>query len=251
MIAELLVSVEAGRVVRLAASPPLAAKVLAGSAGPEVLVVGAAASLLEGDRLTVRLVLGPGASLTVRTVAATLAHPCPGGGTTSFAVDADLGPGAQLVWLGSPLVACAGCHHAGRARVRLAEGAAAVWSETTALGRCGEEPGRVAVRLDADVVGAPLLRDGLRVGPPATGWSGPAVLDGARHVGSVALLGRRPPRPAPGEAGPGGAVLLPLAGRGAVVRATAGDAATLERHLAPWRAALIAGVLGDGASLVA
>jgi urease accessory protein len=235
LLARLDVAVDGDRVVGLSASPPLAAKVLAGIHGPELLLVGAAASLVEGDELAVSLRLGPGARLTVRTAAATLAHPCPGAGSTTFDVHADLGPGASLAWLPEPLVACAGCRHGGRARVRLAAGAAAVWSETLVLGRWGERPGDVAVRLDVDLAGTPLLRDGLRAGPSAPAWDGPAVLDGTRHLGSVALLGLRP------RAGPvQRRTVLALAGEGALVRAAGSDAASVERRLAPWRSAFVA-----------
>ena len=242
MIAALDVMVEGDRVVRLAAGPPLAAKVLAGATGPELLLVGAAASLLEGDHLRVSLRLGPGARLTVRTAAATLAHPCPGGGVTSFDVEADVGPQARLAWLPAPLVAYAGCRHTARARVRLAAGAMAVWAETVVLGRSGEEPGELGVRLDVDLNGHPLLRDGLRAGPTAPGWAGPAVLDGARHVASVALLGRSAPLALDGMWPPadGGVTLLPLAGPGLLARALGPCGASVERVVAPVRAALVA-----------
>lgn len=236
MLAGLDVEVEGTRVVRLAAAPPLAAKVLAGPRGPELLLVGAAASLVEGDRLTVTLRLGPGARLVVRTAAATLAHPCPGGGATAFDVEADLGVGAGLAWLPEPLVAFAGCRHAGRARVRIGRGALAVWAETLALGRTGEEPGDVELRLDAELDGVPLLRDGLRLGPSVPGWSGPAVLDGARHIGTVALLGTpAPPGFGSGDDGgdPGG--VLRLSGPGTLVRAVGPDGAGVERRLAAAR----------------
>jgi urease accessory protein len=235
VIAHLEVVVEGARVVRLSALPPLSAKVLDGPDGPELLVVGAAASLLERDRLTVTLRLGHAARLTVRTAAATLAHPCPGGGDTTFDVRADLGEGARLAWLPEPLVACAGCRHRGRSVVRLARGAAAVWSESVALGRTGEAPGHVDLRFDAEHEGAALLRDGLRVGPSVPGWAGPAVTDGMRHVGSVALLGVRPPEVLPGD----GPHVLALAGPGAVVRAVASDAAAVERCLGPVRRAFV------------
>lgn len=240
MRARLDVAVDGDRVTGLVATPPLAAKVLDGPHGPALVLVGAAASLVEGDRLAVSLRLGPGARLMVRTAAATLAHPCPGGGSTAFDVQAELGPGARLAWVPEPLVACAGCRHSGRARVRLAAGAAAVWSEAVALGRTGEAPGDVAVRLDADLDGTPLLRDGLRAGRAASGWEGPAVLDGARHVGAVALLGRR----AAGPPGGPGLTVLPLAGEGVLVRTTGGDGATVERRLAPVRDRFVAELLG-------
>ncbi|HEX2701218.1 MAG TPA: urease accessory protein UreD [Acidimicrobiales bacterium] len=281
MIARLQVAVEGSRVVRLSASPPLGAKVLDGPCGPELVLVGSAASLLEGDRLVVALELGVGARLTVRTAAAALAHPCPGGGSTAFDVRVDLAAGARLGWLPEPLVACAGCRHAGTARVRLAGGAMAVWSETVALGRSGEPPGDVALRFDADLDGAALLRDGLRLGPSAPGWDGPAVADGARHVGTLALLGaawagdplagsrtgagadgdraratsarggasRTGAGAAAGDgAGDGLVGVLRLAGPGTVVRALGGDGASVARRLAGARRAFLAALLGADAS---
>jgi urease accessory protein len=214
------VTVEGTRVVTLASHPPVAAKVLP---GPLLLLVGSSAGLLEGDVVTVDLVLGPGAHLTVRSTAATLAHPCPGGGVTRFDVRASLGENATLAWLPEPLVACAGCRHVGHSSLSLAAGAAAVWSEACTLGRSGEETGRLETRLDVVLEGRPLLRDGLRVGPGAVGWRGPAGLNGARHVGSVHLLGRRPAHPSVDT--------LALAGPGATLRAVSADAASLEARL--------------------
>lgn len=217
----------ASRVVTLSASPPLAAKVLAGPNGPELMVVGAAAGLLEGDTIRVEVDLAPGACLTVRSTAATLAHPCPGGGATATSADLRLGEGARLVWAPEPLVACARCHHTGTALVHLAPGAACVWYEALTLGRSGEEAGPVEVRLDAVLAGVPLLRDALRAGPPST--PSPAVLGRHRHAGAVHLLGARPTRPA----APGEAPHLALAGPGSTVRAVADDAETLRQRLAP------------------
>jgi urease accessory protein len=213
--------VEGNRVVLLETRPPVAAKILDTPAGPELVLVGAAAGLLEGDTVTIDLRLGPGARLTVRTTAATLAHPCPDGGWTESIVDATLGTGAVLAWLAEPLVACAGCRHRSRSTVDLAEGAAAVWYEACTLGRSGERAGTVQFRLDATLGDVPLLRDGLKF---PDGAETPAVLAGHRHTGSVHLLGRR-------TSGP----FLQLAGPGTTARAVASDAAALERALAPAR----------------
>jgi urease accessory protein len=228
------------RVAVLETSPPLAAKILAGPLGPELVVVGSAAGLLEGDHLEVDLDLEPGTSLTVRTTAATLAHPCPGGGATTSTVTVTLGVGARLAWLPEPLVACAGCRHRSTARVELAPGAAAVWYEACTLGRSGEQAGFVDLRLDVNLAGDPLLRDGLRAGL-GSGWpaldvlddlgASPAVLGGRRHVGGVHLLGLRPAGPPWADPPPTG--VMALAGPGATARAVATDAASLSRQLAP------------------
>jgi urease accessory protein len=213
--------VEGHRVVLLETRPSVAAKILTTPAGPELVLVGAAAGLLEDDTVSLDLRLGPGARLTVRTTAATLAHPCPDGGWTETIVNATLGPGATLAWLPEPLVACAGCRHRSRSTIDLGEGAAAVWSEACTLGRTGERAGTVRLRLDATLGGTPLLRDGLTY---PEGAETPAVLGRHRHTGSVHLLGRR-------ASGP----FLQLAGAGTTARAVAADAAGLERALAPAR----------------
>ena len=249
MIGQLAVEVASdggvSRVVRLSSRPPLSAKVLDGVHGPVLMLIGSAAGLLEGDRSSIELDLHPGTSLTVGSVAATLAHPCPGGGWTAAFVSARLGTGARLAWLPEPLVACGGGRHRGRATVALAPGAAAVWYEAVTLGRSGEAPGLVDLRFDSTLAGAPLLRDGLRAGVGSGGGAlddlgaSPALLGAARHVGSVFLVGRRPAAAgmaaagtAAGTAAAGTGELL-LAGPGAVVRAVAPTAAGLQPMLAP------------------
>jgi urease accessory protein len=217
--------VDGDRVVVLETRPPVAAKILEAPGGTELVLIGAAAGLLEGDTVTIDLRLGPSARLTVRTTAATLAHPCPGGGWTEMTVTAALAPGAVLAWLPEPLVACGGCCHRSRSTVDLGEGAAAVWYEACALGRSGERAGAVQLRLDVTLGGRPLLRDGLK---HPEGAETPAVLAGHRHTGSVHLLGRR-------ASGP----YLQLAGPGTTARAVAADAAGLERALGPARTAFL------------
>lgn len=218
--------VDGDRVAGLETRPPVAAKILTTAAGPELVLVGAAAGLLEGDTVTIDLTLGPGARLTVRTTAATLAHPCPDGGWTEQIVHATLAPGARLAWLPEPLVACRGCRHRSHSTIDLGEDATAVWSEACTLGRSGEDAGTVRLRLDATRGAAPLLRDGLH---HPEGAASPAVLGANRHSGSVHLLGRRAPGP-----------FLQLAGPGTTARAVAASATELERLLAPARLLFLA-----------
>jgi urease accessory protein len=218
------VRVSGGRVSHLAYTPPLSAKVLA---GPTLLVVGSAAGLLEDDHVEINVRLDGGSTLVVRTVAATLAHACSDGGTTEMNVRAEVGSDARLAWLPEPLVAHAGCRHRSTASLDLDVGAAAVWSEAVTLGRHREEAGRVELRFDAELDGRPLLRDGFT----SRGAAGPAVLDGARHLGTVALLGTTPTAQVEH--------VMDLAGPGALARACALDAAALEHDLAPARRAFL------------
>ncbi|MDQ1376458.1 MAG: urease accessory protein, partial [Acidimicrobiaceae bacterium] len=175
------VRVEGTRVVRLVTAPPIAAKVLPGSFGPVVMLVGSAAGLLAGDRLRIRIDLAPGSRLEVRTTAATIAHPCLAGGATAIDVDCHVGTGAVLAWLPEPLIACAGCRHQGRVRLHLDKGARVVWLDTLTLGRTGETAGRVDQRLDVELEGRPLLREGLCLG-------GDSLDTGAGAAGDVPAI---------------------------------------------------------------
>jgi urease accessory protein len=162
-----------------------------------------------------------------------------------FEVEMEAGRGARLAWLPEPLVAHAGCRHRSMARLDLAAGATAVWTESVALGRHGEPAGDVELRLDVELAGRPLLRDGLRAGPSAAGAGGPAMLAGARHVGTVALLGRD-------GAGDGDEpAVMALAGPGALARALAPDGVALEQRLAPLRRAFLHRLFSEDLSHVA
>ena len=96
------------------------------------------------------------------------------------------------------------------------------------LGRHGEPPGHCRSRLDVTLAGSPVYRGELTVGCPGTDSSS-AVLGDARAVGGVLLVGEGRARP-PAAARDGLAV-LPLAGPGVAVTATAPDAVTLARRL--------------------
>lgn len=217
------------RVVELVVAPPLTAKIRAGACGPELLVVGSAASLLEGDELRITLVVGEGSHLTVRTVAAQVAHPCPGGGSTAMTVDVTVGAGGRLVWHPEPTIVCAGGRHVAVSSLRLGRGATATWVDELVLGRSGEAVGdvRATTSLSVDLDDWPLLRDGVDVGGP--GALGPAVLgDDVRYVGAWHELGTRAPaddvRPAP---------RYDLAGEGTSWRVVSADVAAARVALLP------------------
>jgi urease accessory protein len=123
--------------------------------------------------------------------------------------------------------------------VDLEAGARLLWREELVCGRHGEQPGdlrlAIAVRLD----GSPLLRQELAVGPSAPGWSGPAVLGGARTAGSLLLVDPALPDAAATIRGDTAcAARVPLTGPAVLVTATAADA----RHLRDALHALVPGV---------
>ena len=125
-------------------------------------------------------------------------------------------------------MAAAGCDHQTLAVIELGTGAALRWREEIVLGRHGEPPGQCRSRLDVTLAGFPVYRGELTVGCPGTDRSS-AVLGGARAAGGVVLAGEG--RPQPPAAVSEGLAVLPLAGPGVAVTATAPDAATLARRL--------------------
>ena len=208
--------------------------VLRPAAGTLVHLVGGAGGPLGGDVLRIEIVVGPGAELTLKTVAAAVVLPGP---TPSVVeVDVVVGEGGSLRWLPEPTVAAGGCDHRARARVVLAAGARLVWREELVRGRFGEEGGSVSSRLSVDYVGRPLVRHQVDVGRDHRPWAAPSVGGDARCTGSVLVVdpgwvASGPPGPTVLADGDGPAAVLPLAGPAVHVVALAPDARGLRRLL--------------------
>ncbi|MEO3818861.1 urease accessory protein UreD [Plantactinospora sp. B24E8] len=156
--------------------------------GVQLHLVGGAAGPLGGDDLGLEIEVGPGARLCVRGVAASLALPGRTGGASRLHVTARVAAGGVLRWLPEPLIGAAGCDHVTVTEVECAEGAALCWREELVCGRYAEPGGDVRISTTLRYGGRTLLRNDLAVGPRAPGWSGPAVLGGARVVGSVLVV---------------------------------------------------------------
>ena len=186
MIAELRVVIRDGRLVELSGEPPLSAKLVPGMV---LQLVSSAATLLEGDELRISIDLGERCHLTVRSVAAQLAFPCLGGGSTRLSVDVRLGAYARFVWAPEPLVACAGSSHRSDARVSMAAGATLLWRDELILGRSGEDVTSVGLQsvLRVERDSRPVLHDG--VSTETDGALGPASIGGARYLGTIVDLG--------------------------------------------------------------
>ena len=179
--------------------------------GPATVhLVATAFGPLGGDDATVRLVVGAGATLTVRTVAAAVALPSRAGSAPSVqrvhaTVDGvlDLRP--------EPTVVTAGAFHVGELTAELGPDAALTASELVLLGRWGEQPGRWTgtTRITRD--GRAVLHTTVGLGPGAPAW-GP--LFAPRAYASTAFLDAPSSGPVPVaevRTGPA-AVRLPLAG---------------------------------------
>ncbi len=183
-----------------------------------VYLVGGAAGPLGGDSLALRIAVGPGAFLRLRTAAAAVALPGPDGAESVLRVCATVADGGRLEYLPEPVVVTDGARHATLVSVTLAAGAALLLRDEVLLGRHGEAGGTARTELNVTYAGRPLLRQSLSVSGTDPASLGPAVLAGHRAVGSLLLAGS-PCGPGPGlgcpavpqPTGPSVAV-MPLAG---------------------------------------
>jgi urease accessory protein len=210
---------------------PLLPRATGARSGPvaEIHLVGGAAGPLGGDELRLHIEVGPGASLVLRTVAATVALPGPTRAPSSSTVEATVAAGARFAWLPEPTVAAAGCDHTIVSRVECAAGAWLVWREELVAGRWGEQPGRLRqlTRLRHD--GVDLLVQDLALGP-GSGWTGPAIGGGNRTGGSLVIVD--PSTPQWTEAALGDAARMPLAGPAVLTSAVAADIPALRKAIA-------------------
>jgi urease accessory protein len=226
-----------------------------------VYVVGGAAGPIGGDELSLRISVGAGAFLRVRTAAASIALPGPDGLESVLRISVSVGAGGRLEYLPEPVVVAAGARHATIVGVSLDEGASLLLRDEVLLGRHGEDGGAARSVLRVDYAGRPLLRQSLEVSGAKAGADadaaslGPAVLAGYRAAGTLlhvsATLDTHPASSSvltdmtvtssvTGTTGPtgtttgraGGAAVLPLAGPGVLVTALAHDAVTLRKRLA-------------------
>ena len=215
-----------------------------------VYVVGGAAGPIGGDELTLRISVGEGAFLRVRTAAAAIALPGPDGVESVLQVTVDVAAGARLEYLPEPVVVSAGARHATIIRVTLAEGASLLLRDELLLGRHGETGGAARSVLNVDYAGRPLLRQSLEVSGADAVAMGPALLAGHRAVGTAlwvdpaageapdagAADGQAPDAGAEEAQGAGAAAdaavaVMPLAGPGVLVTALADNAVALRRCL--------------------
>jgi urease accessory protein len=173
---------------------------------------------LDGDHDRVRLRVGPGATLVLVPIAATLALP----GTSRLELTATVEAGGVLVLDEPPLIIAEHADVVRRVQIDLAPGAVASVRDIVVLGRAGEGPGRLDSSLRATLDGRPLLHDALRIEPAARD-DHVALAPGHRVVGTACLLGARSEH--------GGS----LAGPGALERASGPDLPAVQAALAePW-----------------
>ena len=174
---------------------------------------------LSGDHDRLRIVVGAGAVLVVRPVAATVV--LPGDRRTRLDLDVELGRGGRLVLEEAPLIVAAGADVERSTTVRLAAGAAAALRDVVVLGRSGESGGRLSSLLRVIDEQGVLLHDALRLDPATARSDGHVALaPGHRAAGTLCLLGASTPPP------------FALARGGGLRRASAPDVAQLDAELA-------------------
>jgi urease accessory protein len=201
-----------------ASAPPV---VLRRTGRRRVHVVAVGGGPLGGDRLRLRVELGPGERLAVHSAAATVVQPGRDpGSVASFDVEAVLAEGAVLDWRPEPTVVCDGAVWEPSVRLDLAEGARARVVEQLVLGRSGQAGGRCASTTRATVGAAPVLASTTLIDGADAALTGIGGTGGARSVGSVLVVGE--PAPEAEEARDDGDVVwarTPLDGPGSLVTA--------------------------------
>lgn len=221
------------RLVTLRSEVPLVLREADGA----LWLVGGAAGPLAGDELSLEVVVGAGAHLLVRSTAASILLGGPGPGPSRLSVTAEVGDGAELVWLPEPTVATSRCSHEAITRVSLAGSGRLIWRDEVIAGRSGEGPGTWWSRLMVDIDGTPCCRQDLGIGPGFPGWSGPAVMGSYRAVGSALVVRPResprlPVGPlATGEEGVEAESMATACGRGRLITAVAASTSCLRSLL--------------------
>lgn len=158
--------------------------------GTTLWLVGSGASPAGEDHITVRVDVGPGVTVRVRSVAATVVYAARGAGTrwhTEISVAED----AHLDWRPEPVIVTGRARHAATTTVHAAAGATVVLDEVLALGRTGEDAGALRATLDVRVDDVATLLTSLDTSLP--GWSGPAGVAGARVLANRLRLGEAAP----------------------------------------------------------
>lgn len=198
-----------------------------------VALATAAAGPLGGDRLALDVDVGPGATLVLRGVSASVALPGPGRERSCTSVHIRVAAGATVAWLPGTLIATQRCHHEAVTSIELDEGARLFTREETVLGRHDETAGSLRQSLRVTVAGRPLLHQDLHVGADVAGWDGPAVTGGRKAVGSVLLVDPvRLPTAIGGVGGlPDDTAVFALDGPGVLVGSAAGEAHVLRQRL--------------------
>ncbi|GGM96613.1 urease accessory protein UreD [Lentzea pudingi] len=194
--------------------------------GPVALVhlVSSVTAPLGGDSLSLTVEVGPGASLELRGVAATLLLPGSSGAASSSLVRFVVQ--GSVRYLPEPTVVTRRANHTAVVEAELDGHAELLMREVLVLGRVGEASGILSSSVRATRCGAPLLHQQLVVGDPLVDSSA-AGLAGKRVVGSELVFDSAV------RAADGGEwwSVVPLAAGGTLATALGDDVVTVTRVL--------------------
>ena len=173
--------------------------------GTTLWLVGSGAAPVGDDRIRVRVDVGPGVTVAVRSVAATVVYAASGAGTR-WDTDIHVAEGASLDWRPEPVILTERARHTATTTVHATAGAEVTLDEVLVLGRAGEATGTLCATLAVHVDAAPVLLTSIDTSLP--GWSGPAGVHGATVVANRLRFG---PDAGTDEAAwePGAALLRP------------------------------------------
>lgn len=188
-------------------------------------LIASTALLLGGDRVELRVEVGPGARLWLFEVAGTVAYDGRGR-SASWRVDVRVAADAKLIMAAEPFVVAAGADVDRTFALDVDGSATALVRETLVLGRTGEVGGRLRNRTSIGRDGAPLAIEDQRLDPAARRL--PGVLGDERVVDSLSQI-------AAGATGPSvfGATTFALAeSAGTVTRWIGSELASSPLHTA-------------------
>jgi urease accessory protein len=154
--------------------------------GATLWLVGSGASPVGEDHIRVRVDVGPGVDVAVRSVAAMLVYAARGAGTR-WDTEIHVAEGASLDWRPEPLILTERACHEATTTVHAAGGADVRLDEVVVLGRSGEAPGTLRSTLAVRIDDVPVLVTSIDTSLPA--WSGPAGVDGASVLAHRLRLG--------------------------------------------------------------
>ncbi|MGW4520307.1 urease accessory protein UreD [Amycolatopsis sp. NPDC004378] len=185
-----------------------------------VHLVNSATSPLGGDELLLTVHVGPGASLRLSGVAATLALPGLHGEPSVSTVDVVVEAGGSLEFLPEPTVITSRARHTAEFRAQVASDAHLHTREVLVLGRAGERPGSLTTSQHVTRGSVPVLRQTLSIGSDLDGSL--AVLAGRRVLATDLVVGGPDLPPASGDWWS----RTPLAAGGTLTTSLAPDAVT-------------------------
>jgi urease accessory protein len=177
--------------------------------GATLWLVGSGASPVGEDHIRVRVEVGPGVDVAVRSVAATVLYAARGEGTrwhTEIVVD----EGARLDWRPEPMILTERARHHASTVVHASSGAEVTLDETVVLGRAGERTGALCSSLEVHLDRTTALQTSFDTTVP--GWSGPGGVGAHGVVASRLLLGPDAHDSADSAARAGAVLLAPAEG---------------------------------------